>query len=246
MKNIFRYGNFQKRQRPEPAHEVECEPVRTDAKDVTEPTATIRIQKRTDVQPVRTGSILAPVATPSWHSPEEQAAALLDWLQAPGGRVGEVPSRELMSLHIEMCAEMFWQQTPWIPVAKAFRKLINDPRRRYASRNSRRIVVYRIPRPAAQLKIIKINVQERRCGSRFGKSVISVSTPEEHCSGLPEQKCSSDGSKKAPDRGPFCLSRFSPELSHSLVARPWRGVSVAWSGRGGSCRRSSRGCGRDG
>jgi hypothetical protein len=155
MKNIFRHGNFLKRQKPESAHERECEPVRTDAKAVTEHTATIHVQKRTDVQPVRTGSTLIPVATPSWHSPEEQAAALLDWLQAPGGRVGEVPARELMSLHIEMCAELFWQQTPWIPVAKAFRKLINDPRHHYASRNSRRVVVYRVPRPAAQLTIVK-------------------------------------------------------------------------------------------
>ena len=147
MKNIFRHGSLLKKQKPEPADKRGCEPVRTDAKSATE--------KRTDVQPVRTGSTLVPVATPSWHSPEEQAAALLDWLQAPGGRVGEVPARELMSLHSEMCAELFWQHTPWIPVAKALRKLISDPRHHYASRNSRRVVVYRIPRPAAQLTIVK-------------------------------------------------------------------------------------------
>ena len=155
MKNIFRQGSFLKRKKSEPADEREREPVRTDAKAVTDRAAAIHGQKRTDVQPVRTGSTLVPVATPSWHSPEEQAAALLDWLQAPGGRVGEVPARELMSLHIEMCAELFWQHAPWIPVAKAFRKLINDPRRHYASRNSCRVVVYRIPRPAAQLTIVK-------------------------------------------------------------------------------------------
>ena len=39
----------------------------------------------------------------------------------------------------------------WIPVAKAFRKLINDPRHHLCSRSSRRVVVYRIPRPGAQL-----------------------------------------------------------------------------------------------
>jgi len=155
MKSIFRHGSFLKRKKSEPADERECEPVRTDAKAVAEPAAAIHGQKRTDVQPVRTGSTLVPVATPSWHSPEEQAAALLDWLQAPGGRVGEVPARELMCLHIEMCAELFWQHTPWVPVARAFRKLINDPHHHYASRNSRRVVVYRIPRPAAQLTIVK-------------------------------------------------------------------------------------------
>ena len=155
MRNIFRRGSFLKKQKPEPTNEREREPVRTDAKSMSEPAATIHGQKRTDVQPVRTGSTLVPVATPSWHSPDEHAAALLDWLQAPGGRVGEVPARELMGLHIEMCAELFWQHTPWIPVAKALRKLINDPRHHYASRNSRRVVVYRIPRPLAQLTIVK-------------------------------------------------------------------------------------------
>ena len=89
-----------------------------------EPTAPNR---RNDVQPVRTGSDLIPMRPPSWHSAEEHADALLDWMQGPGGRVGEVPARELMRLHIEMCAELFWQQTPCDPVAKAFRKLISDP-----------------------------------------------------------------------------------------------------------------------
>ena len=155
MKNILKYGSFLQRKKSEPADARACEPVRTDAKAGAEQAATIHGQQRTDVQPVRTGSTLVPVATPSWHSPEEQAAALLDWVQGPGGRVGEVPARELMSLHIEMCAELFWQHSPWIPVAKAFRALINDSRHHYASRNSRRIVVYRIPRSAAQLKIVK-------------------------------------------------------------------------------------------
>ncbi len=154
MKNIFKkHGSFLRRRKP--ADKRECEPVRTDAKAVIEQTETIDVPKRTEVQPVRTGSDLVPVSTPSWHSPEEQAAALLDWMQGPGGRVGEVPARELIRLHIEMCAELFWQPTPWIPVAKAFRKLINDPRHHYASRNSHRVVVYRIPHPATQLTIIK-------------------------------------------------------------------------------------------
>jgi hypothetical protein len=144
MKNIFKkHGGFLRLREP-----VECEPVRTDAKAAIEHTAPDR---RTDVQPMRTGSDLIPMDFPSWHSAEEHADALLDWMQGPGGRVGEVPARELMQLHIEMCAELFWQQTPWIPVAKAFRKLISDPHHHFASRNSRRVVVYRIPRPAAQL-----------------------------------------------------------------------------------------------
>ena len=155
MKNIFGHGSILKRKKPKPGHKPECEPVRISAKAMTEQTTTIHVHKQTDVQPVRTSSDLVPCSTPSWHSPEEHAAALLDWMQGPGGRVGEVPARELMSLHIEMCAELFWEITPWIPVAKAFRKLINDPHHRHASRNSRRVVVYRIPRPAAHIAIVK-------------------------------------------------------------------------------------------
>ena len=32
-------------------------------------------------------------------------------------------------------------------------------------------------------------------------------------------------------RGPFCLSLFIPEWSLPVVARPWRGVTGAWSER---------------
>jgi hypothetical protein len=53
-----------------------------------------------------------------------------------------------MNAHTEMCVELFWEQAPWILVAKAFRRLINDRRHHLASRKSRRIVVYYIPRPA--------------------------------------------------------------------------------------------------
>ena len=103
--------------------------------------------KGTGGQSVRTDSGVVAVASPAWHSAEEHAVALLKWMQGPGGRVGEVPARELMDAHADMCAEQYWEPLPWIPVAKAFRKLIRDPDRRLASRNSRRIVVYRIPQP---------------------------------------------------------------------------------------------------
>lgn len=121
------------------------EPVQTSSQPVN---ANSSGNHRTDVQPVRTGSQLGARDSPSWHTAEEHAEALLSWMQQPGGRVGEVPARELMQSHAEMCAELFWEQLPWIPVAKAFRRLIDDPRRHLASRNSRRIVVYYIPGPA--------------------------------------------------------------------------------------------------
>ena len=109
----------------------------------------------TDDQPMRTGSSeLAVIASPTWHSPAEHAAALLTWMQRPGGRVGEVSARELMAAHAEMCGEMFWEPTPWIPVAKALRRLIKDPHRHYTSRNSRRILVYHIPKSSPTLAMV--------------------------------------------------------------------------------------------
>lgn len=127
------------------------ESVRTGSDAVSEPMAATM---RSGGQSVRTGSALVPIDTLSWHAAEEHAVALLDWLQGPGGRVGDVPAGELMRLHGEVCAELFWQQLGWIPVAKAFRKLINDPVKRYASCRSRRVVVYRIPRRGAQLTLV--------------------------------------------------------------------------------------------
>ena len=100
----------------------------------------------TDSELVRTGSNFFAASCPAWHSVDDHAMALLQWMQGPGGREGEVPASELMKAHAEMCAEYFWEPKPWIPVAKAFRRLIDDPKHHYASRNSRRIVVYRIPR----------------------------------------------------------------------------------------------------
>ena len=122
-----------------------CEPLRTGVSSATEQQSTPEQLERTGGQPVRTGSSVA-ISSPAWHSPEEHAAALLQWMQGPGGRVGEVPARELMNAYVDMCVELFWEPLPWIPVAKALRKLICDLRRRLASRKSRRIVVYRIPR----------------------------------------------------------------------------------------------------
>lgn len=103
-----------------------------------------------DSQPVRTSSPSVPLSCPAWHTPEEHAVALLQWMQGPGGRVGEVPASELMKVHAELCSEYFWEPAPWIPVAKALRRLLNEPKHRYASRHSRRVVVYLIPPAVAR------------------------------------------------------------------------------------------------
>lgn len=122
-----------------------CEPLRTSLTLATEHPPKPDQRDPIDSQSVRTGSTLVAIASAAWHSPDEHAKAMLQWMQGPGGRTGEVAARELMNAYVDMCVELFWEPLPWIPVAKAFRKLIGDPRRRLASRNSRRIVVYRIP-----------------------------------------------------------------------------------------------------
>jgi hypothetical protein len=61
----------------------------------------------TDGEPVRTSSNFIAAPCPAWHSAEDHALALLQWMQGPGGRIGEVPASELMKAHAEMCAEHF-------------------------------------------------------------------------------------------------------------------------------------------
>jgi hypothetical protein len=131
------------------------EPVRTGSDAAALPLPRPDLPLTTDGQPVRTGSSATPIASPTWHSPAEHAVALLNWMQRPGGRVGEVAAQELMAAHREMCLELFWEPVPWIPVAKAFRQLISDHKRHYASRNGRRILVYRIPRPTLTLSVVQ-------------------------------------------------------------------------------------------
>jgi hypothetical protein len=122
-----------------------CEPLRTGLSSATEHQSAPDDREPTGGQPVRTGSNVIAIASAAWHTPEEHAIAMLQWMQGPGGRTGEVAARELMNAYVDMCVELFWEPLSWIPVAKAFRRLIGDPHRRLASRNSRRIVVYRIP-----------------------------------------------------------------------------------------------------
>ena len=46
----------------------------------------------TNGEPVRTGSNFLAAPCPAWHSAEDHAVALLQWMQGLGGRVGEVPA----------------------------------------------------------------------------------------------------------------------------------------------------------
>lgn len=108
-------GFFKRREHKQPTTELDIPKMSarvTSAKDHRQPT---------ESELVRTGSHFFAASCPAWHSANDHAIALLEWMQGPGGREGEVPARELMKAHAEMCAEYFWEPIPWIPVAKAFR-----------------------------------------------------------------------------------------------------------------------------
>lgn len=131
--------------KPLPRNEIAS--VRTSPLGPTPDLARKPIGSKSDTQSLQTDSNQFTLPSPTWHSASEHAAALLERMQGPGGRIGEVPAHELMKAHAEMCLEKYWEPAAWIPVAKAFRELLNDRTRRYASRNSRRFVVYFIPDP---------------------------------------------------------------------------------------------------
>ncbi len=59
-----------------------------------------------------------PIPTRRWARPEEHAAAILAFLQGPGGRTGSIPVNELKQLHIEICAEHDIEPIGW-PAARA-------------------------------------------------------------------------------------------------------------------------------
>jgi hypothetical protein len=83
---------------------------------------------------------------PEWHYADEQAAALLAWLQGPDGLTGEITASEVMSCWREMLLTNNWEDIGWTKVAKELRRLLGDTRQHFGSRKSRRTVVYHIPR----------------------------------------------------------------------------------------------------
>jgi hypothetical protein len=61
----------------------------------------------------------------------------------------------------------------------------------------------------------------------FGARSKEVSTPEQKCIGLPEQKYISDGGKKAPELGPLRNVRLGWDYPSACPG--WPGVSGACS-----------------
>ena len=88
------------------------------------------------------------------RSPEAHAQALLEFLQGPGGLVGEITSVEIEASYADLMIDMQWHPRPWPTVAKALRAALGDARKTYGYRDGHRVRVWRIP-PAASAVVAR-------------------------------------------------------------------------------------------
>lgn len=117
----------------------DAEPVRVDAAPVSQP----------------------PSSTPKAHAPtsdrlrdlavksaDAHAAALLAFLQGPGGVAGgEITAAQMEDAYSDLCFELAWAPRPWISVARELRSALGQPRKTYAMRDGRKVRVWRVPHP---------------------------------------------------------------------------------------------------
>ncbi len=94
--------------------------------------------------PKRIGLAPLPFPTRRWADPAEHAAAILEFLQGPGGRTGSIPVEELQRLHIEICIERDWDLIGWTAVGRELRELLKAEKT-YEPVEGKRTRVYRIP-----------------------------------------------------------------------------------------------------
>jgi hypothetical protein len=90
-----------------------------------------------------------PVSTVRSATPAQHAAAILDFLQAPGGRTGTIRATELRQIHAEVCFVLELEPIGWTAVGRELRKLIGEGRT-YQRINGEQVRVYRIPPRAVQ------------------------------------------------------------------------------------------------
>jgi hypothetical protein len=86
-----------------------------------------------------------PVSTVRSATPAQHAAAILDFLQAPGGRTGAITAKELRQIHAEVCFVLELEPIGWTAVGRELRKLIGEGRT-YQRSNGEQLRVYHIPR----------------------------------------------------------------------------------------------------
>jgi hypothetical protein len=92
----------------------------------------------------------APLADAVMLPATEHAAALLHFLQGPGGAVGEIPAADVEAAYSDLCIDIGMHPRPWNTVAKALREALGDERKTYAWRGGHRVRVYRIPAARGQ------------------------------------------------------------------------------------------------
>lgn len=85
-------------------------------------------------------AVVVPMRTAAEH-----AAALLDFLQSPGGMVGEITADEIAASYSDLMLDLEWHPRPWPSVAKALRGVLGDARKTYGYRDGQRVRVWRIP-----------------------------------------------------------------------------------------------------
>jgi hypothetical protein len=90
-----------------------------------------------------------PVPTVRSATAAQHAAAILDFLQAPGGRTGVITAKELRQIHTEVCFVLELEPIGWTAVGRELRKLVGE-RRTYQRINGEQVRVYRIPPRAVQ------------------------------------------------------------------------------------------------
>lgn len=109
----------------------------------------------------RDGTAMVP--TTEAHPPAKHAAALLAWLQGPGGRSGTVLACDLEVMHRDLCQDHDWELVGWNAVGRELRRLLGA-RKEYKRRDGRQLCVYRIP-PAHQTHCVSaLPVQLVRTG----------------------------------------------------------------------------------
>ena len=120
--------------------------IETPAVDVAEPQiAPIARQPQTDAAPTPLRAPSRRAVVVPMRQAAEHAAALLEFLQGPGGLVGEITAAEIEASYGDLMIDMQWHPRPWPTVAKALRAALGDARKTYGYRNGQRVRIWRIP-----------------------------------------------------------------------------------------------------
>ena len=97
-------------------------------------------------EPTATDStwLMGPLPTRRWVPAAEHAAALLSFLQGPGGRTGTIPFSEMEVTYLEVCLEQDIEPIGWVAVGRELRRLLGAEKE-YERVHGEQVRVYRIP-----------------------------------------------------------------------------------------------------